>query len=486
LVECLVVSAAGGACALATAQWVGGLLIRQLSTKTNTVFLDMHLDWRVLAFTGATTVAVSLLFGVVPALRAARTAPVEAIRALSRSISGERGFGFGGVLVGGQVALSLIVIVAAGLFIGTFRRLATVNLGFDRDPVLLVRLDAPPARLPASEPLLTYEQIAVAVRAIPGVAHAAVSEITPVSGMITDAYVEVEDRLAAAPARNVTYTNIVTPDWFATFGTRMVEGRDFDDRDRNSALPVAIVNETFVRRFLPGKNAIGRRVRHFSDVAATTWMTIVGVVADANYLSLRERVPPTLYVPLGQQETTGSFPFMTLSVRAAKGPPTDLARPVSDAIARINPDITITFTPLKRQVDDSLVQERILALLSGFLSTLTLMLSALGVYGVTAYAVRRRRMEIGIRMALGAAPGNVVKMVLGRISALVAIGVIVGGSVSAWMSRFVSTMLYGLEPRDPATLIAAAGILVTTALVAALVPAWSASRTDPSAVLREV
>jgi predicted permease len=486
LVECLVVSAAGGVCALATAQWVGRLLIRQLSTTANTVFLDVHLDWRVLTFTGATTIVSLVLFGVVPALRATRTDPIDAIREQSRSLTGERGFGLGGVLVGSQVALSLVIVVAAGLFMGTFARLAVVNLGFDRDPVLLVRLDAPAATLPASQRLLTYERIAAAVRLIPEVAHAAVSEITPVSGMITDAYVELENYPPLAPARNVTYTNVITPDWFATFGTRLVEGRDFDDRDRAPAPPVAIVNETFAHRFLPGTRAIGRRIRHSSDVVETTWMTIVGVVADANYLSVREQVPPTLYEPLGQHVSPGSFPFMTLSVRAANGPPTHLVRSVTDAIARVNPDVAITFTPLKRQVDDALVQERMLALLSGSFSTLTLMLSALGIYGVTAYAVHRRRMEIGIRMALGAAPANVVKMVLGRITALVAIGVTFGAGVSVWMSRFVSTMLFGVEPRDPATLIAAAGILVTTAVVAAFVPAWSASRTDPSAVLREV
>jgi putative ABC transport system permease protein len=484
-VECLVVSAAGGACALATAQWVGRLLIRQLSTNANTVFLDMHFDWRLLAFTGATTFAVALLFGVVPALRATRTDPIEAIREQSRSIAGDRGFGPGGVLVGVQVALSLVVVVAAGLFIRTFTRLAGVNLGFDRDPVLLVRLDAPPAGLPGSERLHTYEQVAAAVRAVPGVAHAAVSEITPVSGMITDAYVEIEDSPLVAPTRNVTYTNMITPDWFATFGTRLVEGRDFDERDRTPAPPVAIVNETFARRFLPGKAAIGRRIRYPSDAAATSWMTIVGVVADANYLSLREQVPPTMYVPIGQELTTGTFPSMSLSVRAAGARPAQLARPVSEAIARVNPEIAVTFTLLKQQLDGALVQERMMALLSGSFGTLTLILSALGLYGVTAYAVSRQRMEIGVRIALGAAPSTVLKMVLKRITVPVAIGVAVGAAVSSWASKYVSAQLYGLEPRDAVTLLGAAGILVSVAMFAASVPAWNAAQTDPVTVLRE-
>jgi len=280
---------------------------------------------------------------------------------------------------------------------------------------------------------------------------------------------------------------VITPDWFATYGTRLLAGRDFDARDERSGPPVAIVNETFARRFLPGSNQVGRRIRTPSPAPGETqpWMEVVGIAADATYLSLRDAVPPTMYVPLAQQDVTGSFPFVSLSVRAANGSPALLAREVGDAIARVDPNIAITFTPLKRQVDAALVQERVMAMLSGSFGALALLLSALGLYGVTAYAVNRRRTEIGIRMAIGAAPARVVRLVLARVTIFVGIGVSIGAGTSVWASQLVAALLYGVEPRDPVTLIGAALMLGIVAALAGWLPAWRASRIDPAEVLRE-
>ena len=215
-------------------------------------------------------------------------------------------------------------------------------------------------------------------------------------------------------------------------------------------------------------------------------MEVVGIVADATYLSLRAAVPPTMYVPLAQQPAgSGFFPFATLSVRAASGSPVSLTRGVGDAIARVDSEIAITFTPLKQQVDAALVQERIMAMLSGWFSVLALLLSALGLYGVTAYAVNRRRTEIGIRMAIGAAPGRVVRLVLTRVIVLVGLGVVIGSAASVWASKFIATLLYGLEPRDPVTLISSAAILAAVGALAGSLPAYRASRVDPAEVLRE-
>jgi len=487
LVETLLVALAGGAGAVLVARWGSALLVRQLSTYASTVFLDTRIDWRVLAFTAAVALGIALLFGVVPALRASRAVPVDAIREHGRGTAGDRGVGFGGALVAGQVALSLVLVVAAGLFIRTFTTLAAVNLGFDRDPVLLVRLDTPPAAIAAADRPVLYDRVMAAVRGTAGVAYASISEITPVSGMITDAYAEVENGPRLAPPQNITYRNIIGSDWFATYGTRLVAGRDFDARDRLGAPPVAIVNETFVRRFLQGGHAVGRRIRNPPSAPGETrpWMEVVGVVADAAYLSLRERVPPTMYVPLAQEVNANSFPFVTLSVRAASGPPAALARAVADAIARVNANVSITFTPLNQQVDAALVQERVVALLSGSFGAIALLLSALGLYGVTSYAVNRRRMEIGIRMAIGAAPSRVVRLVLGRVATLLIIGVIAGAGASVWASKFVASLLYGLEPRDPATLVSAAAILTAVGAFAGWLPAYRASRIDPAEVLRE-
>jgi predicted permease len=487
LVESLLLAAAGSVAGLAIARWASDLLVRQLSTQTNTVFLDTHLDWRVLAFTASVAIAVALLFGVVPAVRASRAEPFEAIRVYGRGTADERGIGLGGALVAGQVAVSLVLVVAAGLFIRTFTTLAAFDVGFDRDPVLLVRLDVPPTLGKPSQRAALYKRVASTVRATPGVAHAAVSEITPVSGMIIDMYVEVDGGSPLAPPQNVSYRNVVTSDWFATYGTRLVAGRDFDDRDGPSAPAVAIVNETFARRILEGGNPIGRRIRNPPQLPGETsaWMEVVGVVADATYLSVRDAVPATLYIPMTQQDVLGAFSFVTLSVRAASGPPALLARIVGEAIARVDPSIAITFTPLKQQVDAALVQERILAMLSGWFSVLALLLSALGLYGVTAYAVNRRKREIGIRMAIGAAPARVVRLVLARVTVLLGFGVLIGTAASVWASRFVATLLYGLEPRDPATLISSAAVLAALGAMAGSLPAYRASRVDPAEVLRE-
>jgi predicted permease len=305
--------------------------------------------------------------------------------------------------------------------------------------------------------------------------------------MITDVYVEVANGPNFAPPQNISYRNVITPDWFATYGTRLVTGRDFDDRDGPSSPSVAIVNETFAHKFLQGSNPIGRHIRNPSPVPSETrpWIEVVGVVADSTYLSLRDAVPPTMYLPLAQQDVTGSFSFVSLSVRPANGPSALLARDVADTIARVDPEIAITFTSLKVQVDAALVQERIMAMLSGSFGALALLLSALGLYGVTAYAVNRRRKEIGIRMAIGAAPAGVVRLVLARVTILVGIGVFIGAGTSVWASTLVAALLFGVEPRDPVTLIVAALTLAIVAALSGWLPAWRASRIDPAEVLRE-
>ena len=488
LAESLVLAACGSAGGLAITYWASAALVRQLSTHANTVFLDTRLDWRVLAFTASVAVAAALLVGVVPAVRASRSEPMDAIREHGRGAGRERGLGLGGALVAGQVALSLVLVFAAGLLIRTFTTLATLNVGFDRDPVLLVRLDPPPNDAQASQRAALYAGVAAAVRAIPGVAHAAIYEVTPVSGMITDVDGEVENGPPLSPPQNISYRNVITPDWFATYGTLLVAGRDFDDRDRLGSPPVAIVNETFVRRFLQDGDPLSRRIRNPSSAPSETrpWMDVVGIVADATYLSLRNAVPPTMYIPLAQRpEGSGFFPFATLSVRAASGSAVALTRSVGDAIARVDANTAVTFTPLKQQVDAALVQERIVAVLSGWFGFLALMLSMLGLYGITTYAVSRRRKEIGIRIAMGAAPARVVRLVLARVTVLVSIGGAIGAGASVWVSRFIATLLYGVDARDLTTLASSAVILAAVGALAGWIPAHRASRLDPAEVLRE-
>jgi ABC-type antimicrobial peptide transport system permease subunit len=247
---------------------------------------------------------------------------------------------------------------------------------------------------------------------------------------------------------------------------------------------VVLVNETFVRKFFEDQNPLGKVVsQNWVPNGKPPSLEIVGVVADAVYRSLRDPVPPTMYQAMAQSDEVPTS--ISISVRAAGGSPAMLTKSLVAAIADVNREVTLTFRPLDDYIRGALVQERMVAMLSGFFGGLALLLAGLGLYGVTSYAVSRRRTEIGIRMALGAAPGGVVRLVLRRVAWLVAIGVVVGGGVSVWAARFVRTLLFGLEPRDPATLVLAAAVLGAVAALAGWLPARRAARLDPAEVLRE-
>jgi predicted permease len=483
LTESLLLSGIGALVGLLFAKWSSGLLVRQLSSTTNTVFLDLGLDWRILSFTALIAIGTASLFGVAPALRASRVQPNEALKEQGRGVVGER-FALGNVLVVVQVALSVILVVAAGLFVRTFSLLANVNLGFDHRPVLVATIDAQRLQLdPRQRPAL-FERLRQAAANVPGVTSAAVSVVTPVSGSTWIDVVEIPGAPARPERERSTNINLLSASWFTTMGTRLIAGRDFTDRDVTGSASVAIVNEAFARKFFDGQNPLGRHiVQPGSPTQPAIDGEIVGYVEDAVYRALREPVPPTMYLPLLQQPDPPSQ--MAISVRAAGGSPALLTKSLAAALTGVNKDIAITFRMLSEQVNASLIQERIVAMLSGFFGGLALLLAGLGLYGVTSYAVSRRRTEIGIRMALGAAPGGVVRMVLRRVALLVGIGVALGAGISVWASRFVMTLLYGLQPRDPATFVLAALLLLLIGALAGWIPALRAARIDPARVLRE-
>jgi hypothetical protein len=254
---------------------------------------------------------------------------------------------------------------------------------------------------------------------------------------------------------------------------------------------VVIVNQAFVRQFLNGQDPIGHTVqrrlefnRNQPDALPPPSQEIVGVMADAVYRNLREPVPPTMFEPLEQSEEGSLRAELALIMRTAGSPMTD-ARSIASAIRDVNADLAITFRPLTDIVNAGVVRERIVAMLAGFFGGLALLLAGLGLFGLTSYTVERRRTEIGIRMALGAAPSGVIGLVLSGTTGLVAIGIVIGGTLSLWAARFVGALLYQIEARDPVTLISAAATLAAIAAIAAALPAYRASRIDPSAVLRE-
>lgn len=482
--ESLLLACAGAIAGLGFAQWGSRLIVAALSTRLNQIVLNLNPDWRVLGFTAAVAIATALFFGTMPALRAAAAQPQESLREQGRGVHGETRMGIGAALVVAQIALSLMLVVAAGLFVRTFWQLAGRPLGFDRDRLLAVSVELRDRNADTAQRVAVFEQLREAAQAAPGVDSATASEVTPVSGSSWQFLIEIPGGAPMSEHERGVYVNIIGADFFRTFGTRLVAGREFDTRDKAGSTPVAIVNETFARKFLNGSNPLGRQVVQvgFPGRPAVT-REIVGLSSDAVYRNLRQTIPPTMYIPLTQQPKLGAFVVVT--AKASSDSPALLARSLASALLAVSPDATLTIRTVAEQVANSLIQERLVASLSGFFGGLALLLAGIGLYGVTSYAVSRRRSEIGIRMALGAVPAGIMRLVLVRVAWLVSAGIAAGVIAAIWASHFVASLLFGVTARDPVTLTSAAAVLAAIALLAGGLPAWRAARIDPARVLRE-
>jgi putative ABC transport system permease protein len=485
LVESLVLAGIGAAAGLAFAAWGSRALVAQLSTAVSPVALDLSIDWRVFGFTAVVTLATVVLFGTAPAVRASRVAPIDAMKDHGRGTTSGVGRGLSGGLVVAQVALSVVLVVAAGLFVRTFGRLATMPLGFDRDRVLVVTVDTARAHVDPAARIPFYHRLVEAVASVPGVEHAAGSTSTPVSAGLPGGF-KVAGSSPTSESESLALWTEVTPGWFSTYGTTILDGRDFDERDTAAGQPVAIVNEAFARRYFAGRRAIGETVSTRTVVGVTANQVMQGgYKTDGTARSLRDGAPPAIYLPLAQTAEPGASGRATVIVSVRwSASEARASRGVAAALRAVDPDLAFTFRPLADQIDAGLAQERMVAWLSGFFGALALLLAGVGLYGVTAYAVTRQRTEIGIRLALGAPAGGVVRLVLSRVTRLVGLGIVAGTAVSIWMAKFVATLLYGLEPRDPITLAGGALTLAAVGAIAGWLPAHRASRIDPLEVLR--
>jgi predicted permease len=489
LVESALISALGTAVALAFAAWIGQAIVGQLSTFMMPIALHISTDWRLLAFMAVAMIATTISFGLVPALRAGAVAPASIIQSsdrLSGAGAGESRLSIALIVV--QVAVSLTLTVTAGLLVRSFERLARSPLGFERDRAIVVTLNSP--SVPAADRRLFYQQLVTTVRGVPGVASAGGSMNPPILGTLIGNFVVSEPGVAPPPdAEPFSQSDQITPGLLAAYGLTLRTGRDFDDRDSRAGEHAMIVNEAFVRRFVHADSAIGRavnltyRMPSQGDFSLGS-QTIVGVVGDSVYRSMRDRGQPTIYRPFSESDGPILNSNFYIAIRASGGSPVLLTRQVSDAILAVKRDLTLTIRPIDEQIDAAIAQDRLVAVLGAFFGVLAVVLAALGLYGITAYSVARRRTEIGVRMALGAAPVDVVRLVLSRVALLLGAGVVVGVVASLWASTLVASILYGIEPRDPATLAWAAVILATVGASAGWLPAWRASRTDPAAVLR--
>ena len=487
LAESAVLSGLGAALGMFIAGAGARFLVRQLSTPAADVALDLALDRRVLAFTMAATAATTLLFGIAPAFRAARAKPIEALNERARTPARDRR-NVMTWLVAAQVALSTVLLVSAGLFVRSFASLANRDLGFRPDPVLVATIDPERANVNPEQRVALYERVRSSVLGIPNVGAAAISLLTPVGGGGMTPPVELaqgETSLRLGTDEDV-FGNLISPGWFDTFGTPIVAGRDFTDRDRQGGPGVAIVNQSFARRFIPDGSALGRTITLFPGTPRALRLYIVGISADAVYSSPRETVPATWYMPLAQFDVPG-FPFTPtrLSVRADGVSPAVLTKSVAAAAVAVNPRLALTFRPAADHVRGALRVDRLMAQLASFFGGVAILLAALGVYGVTAYAISGRRREIGIRLALGAAPRRIVAVVFTSVMLTIGAGIACGVGISLWASKFAEGLLYDLPPRDPATMIGAACLLLAIGVAAGGLPALRAAWIDPGSVLRE-
>jgi predicted permease len=485
LAESVVLVTAGAIASVLVALAGRRLLFAQLvTTGLGSADLHLALDWRVFAFATATTVATVLLFGTAPAFRATRMAPVDALKTDGGGTAhtgrlADSHSGMSNTLVVAQVALSTVLVVAAGLFVRTFTELAAMPLGIDAERVVVMTVNAARTTTPPDRTLDMYQQIADAIGMLPGIATASGSMSTPIGGDSWTAALGIVGE-PAPPDSDRSHINIVTPGWFATYGIRLVAGRDFDARDRAGAERVAIVNETFAAKFFPRGQAIGGLVVFpaVANVTSHAPRTIVGVVSNTVHTSLRESNLPTMYEPLAQNDWPYPLTALTFSVRAASGSPMLLTRDIGKAVTDIDLNLVFNFRWVAERVNASLGQERMLALLSLFFGTLALLLAALGLYGVTSYSVIMRRAELAVRMALGAQRANVIRLVLVRVATLVGSGIVLGTAISLWASRFIASLLYGVKPGDPLMLLGAVLVVTAVVAVAAWVPARHASRFD--------
>ena len=484
LSESVLLALIGAALGAIFAHWADRVIVAWISMRRQPALLDMSIDWRVLGFMIVVALGTAVLFGLLPAWRATRVDPQTMMKSGGRSMAGTRRQRISRPLVAAQLALSLALVTGAGLLLTTFRNLDAVDPGFRRDGVYIVQTDfahaaSDTARLPIME-----RDVLERLGAVPGVTSVSQSAFTPMSGagwndfILTPGYVAHDDR------DSLSFFNEVNDSFFSTMGTPLLAGRTFRVGDGESPTTPAIVTRTMARHFFGVDNPLGRTFRTPVADSASPPYEIVGVVGDSKYNTLDETTQPIVYVPLGAKAGMQGWTQWNYEVRSDL-PMSSVLPAMRDAIAAVSPTIELDATTLSAQIEATLSRPRLLATLSGFFGALALVLAVVGLYGTLAYDVTRRRNEIGIRMALGAAWRDVVRLVLRDAGRIVAAGIVVGAALSLAGSHLVSSLLYGVAPQDVRTLVGATLVLALTALIATMLPAWRAARTDPTEALRE-
>ena len=479
--ESALIAGCGAAAGALLAQWLASVLVASIATRRDRIVLAVAHDWRVFAFIALVASAAGVIFGVVPALRATRMNAAAAMKAGGRgSTDSHERFRLRHLLIVAQVALSLVLLVGALLFVRTFRNLTTLDAGFAKDHLLVAEMNFRHAGMTSDRLAPAYRDLLERARRVSGVESAAQVRNVPIGGSFSTRDIIVDGVSRTEPSNY----NSVSDRYFQTMGIALIAGRDFEERDVAAAPKVAIVSESFARVYFSGANPLGRtfQVDAAPGVQRPTY-TIVGLARDTKYNDLRQPFAPEFYTPAVQDP---QYPLRSLNIAIRSSQPIERVTAAIAALAREeNPTIVVDFRTMASQFHDSLVRERLMATLSGFFGGLAALIAAIGLYGVMSYTVARRRNEIGVRIALGADRRQVVRMVMGEAGALLAAGLAIGIPAALAVTRFASALLFGVTPYDPATLAAAAvGLALVTAL-ASYVPALRASRLEPIQALRE-
>ena len=490
LIESLLIAAAGAALAVPVALVASRALVAFLGTAANRITLDLTADWRLVTFVGAAATVTTILFGLLPAIRVSAVDPLAVMRQGSRGMTVDRRRArFQRGLVVAQVAVSLVLIFSALLFVQTFRNLTAVDLGFDAErTIAVVFSDRVSQDLPAEQKIAFQEQLTSEIRSVPGVAAAASSTHVPLSGGMWSHFFRVPGAGDGQRASRFAY---VSPGYFDTLRIPLRSGRDFTAQDGARSARVMVVNENFVRSHLRGRSPVGQTIRTLAEPGfPVTTYEIIGVVGNTKYADLRDEdcwcqgtAPgaPIAYVPLAQNPSP--YAWAPVMVRAGTASP-EVTGTIARRIARLNPGIGIHAVDLRTRVREKLVGERMIAWLAGAFGMLAMAIVAVGLYGIIAYLAVSRRHEIGIRLSLGSTRSQIATLVLRDNVWLLAAGLATGVPLAVLTMRSAGQLLFGLAATDMPTLAGATSLLACTGLLAGAIPAWRAAHTRPDLALR--
>ena len=486
LVESLVLSVAGGLLGLAVAFGLTRSLLAFIPSQEQPLLITPHPDGRILAFTVGLTCLTGIVFGLLPALRASRPDPWTTLKDTMGSIAGSGGSLFlRKGLVTAQVALSFLLLFGAGLFVRSLQNLKTTETGVALDNLVTFQLAPSLSGYDDERATVFYRQLLERVRAIPGVVTAGMASVPILSGDEWDSSMAVEGHQAKDGEDMQAFMNAVSPDYFKTMKTPILEGRDFRENEakdvfggRNQPDSVAIVNRKFAEHYFPGRSAIGKRLGWGGGPGTKLTIEIVGVVANSLYEGPRQGVHRQVFIP-NWGKNSAVFYLRTQSASATS------YTQIKNVVRQLDSGIPVYgLKTVESQLDETLLTDRLIAMLSAGFGLLATLLASVGLYGVMAFVVARRKKELGIRLALGAQPGFVIWLVMREVLLLLAIGLVVGIPAAMALGRYVSSQLYGIEPRDPAIAIWTVVLLASVSAAAGFIPAQRASRIDPILALR--